>query len=61
MDSNNRGGQIEMPDVTVEDFRKTCGSWDEEDGCYESYPDECPLREECERDALGTDGEKVPA
>ncbi len=35
----------------LEGIRKECGSWDEEMGCSEEYPDECPYKEECELDA----------
>ena len=46
---------------SLDDFRKDCGSWDEEEGCLDDYPDECPLYQLREKDALGTGEEKVPA
>ena len=33
------------------DARKTCGYWDEELGCDEDYPIECPYSSECKADA----------
>ncbi len=35
----------------LESCRKTCESWDEEGGCLDDYPDECPLRTVCKEDA----------
>lgn len=49
-----------MVEINLEQFRKDCGSWDEEDGCLDDYPDECPLHGECEKEALG-DEVLVPA
>jgi len=37
----------------LEKARKDCGCWDEEVGCLEDYPDECPYCEECRKDAEG--------
>lgn len=50
-----------MPEVSVEDFRGTCGSWDEEMGCLDDYPGECPIHGECQKEAESTDEEPVPA
>lgn len=50
-----------MAEVTLEGFRETCESWDEEEGCLDDYPAECPLHEACQRDAEGTEEELVPA
>lgn len=31
--------------------RDDCGSWDEEFGCMDGYPEECPFNSECRSDA----------
>ena len=43
--------------MDLEKVRKECDMWDEEDGCLDSYPDECPVHALCEKEALG-DGEE---
>lgn len=48
-----------MPNL--EDFRKDCGEWEEEDGCMGDYPEECPMREACKKDAEGTNEELASA
>ena len=40
-----------MPEVSLEDFRKSCENWEEKEGCEEDYPEECPMSKECQRDA----------
>ncbi len=44
--------------------RKDCGSWDEEMGCLDDYPEDCPVHEACKKEAEDpelSDEEKVPA
>jgi len=40
---------------SLEEFRKECEGWDEEEGCLDDYPEKCPLHGECQKDAEGTD------
>lgn len=49
-----------MPNLS--EMRKECQYWDEEMGCLDDYPDECPLHEACKNEAEGSgEEEKVPA
>jgi len=50
-----------MPSLA--EMRKECQYWDEEMGCLDDYPQECPLHEACKKEAEGADEEpeKVPA
>lgn len=38
--------------TTLETTRKTCDSWEEDDGCMEDYPEDCPVATLCKADAL---------
>jgi len=29
--------------------REQCGAWDDELGCIDDYPDECPVADECKK------------
>ena len=37
----------------LEETRKECEMWDDEDGCVDDYPGTCPVFAECKKDAEG--------
>jgi len=40
-----------MDKVELKKLRDECGAWDDEIGCVDDYPDECPFSTECEDEA----------
>ena len=54
--------EVEM--ASLKEMRRECGSWDKEMGCLDDYPEDCPIHEQCKREAKDldlSDEEKVPA
>ena len=43
-----------MPD-TLDDARKVCGCWEEDLGCDDDYPEDCPIGSKCKEEALSND------
>lgn len=40
-----------MEKEQIEEARSKCPSWDDELGCEDDYPEDCPIAVECREDA----------